>query len=64
MHPNIPPSDIAYYVIQQPSYGTLEITPISGLDDSKDEYKLIDSFDQSIINDNRLRYLQVFIDLL
>lgn len=59
MHPNIPPSDVIYYVIKHPLYGTLEITPISGLDDSKDEYKLIDIFEQSVINENRLRYVQV-----
>lgn len=59
MHPSIAPSDIIYYVLQQPTSGTLEIESLS-LDDNKDDSKSpVRVFEQSVINDNQLHYVQV-----
>lgn len=58
MHPSIPPSDVTFFVTQQPMYGSLEIDQGSG--DVKDEPKAkVEAFEQSSINDNKLRYFQV-----
>lgn len=58
MHPSIPPSDVTYFVVRQPMYGSLEID--QGPGDVKDEPKIkVEAFEQSAINDNKLRYVQV-----
>lgn len=63
MHPNIAASDIIYYVVQQPAYGTLEIDSFSSADDNKDDSKTeIKVFEQSAINDHQLHYVQVRIN--
>lgn len=60
MHPNIPSSDVTFFVTREPRYGTLELD--QGQADVRDDVKVkVEAFEQSIINDNKLRYVQVSI---
>lgn len=61
MHPQIEPSNIVYQVTDGPYHGWLEITTTPGtleLENYNEEPVHIKVFDQSIINANRLVYVQ------
>lgn len=61
MHPQIEPSNIVYKVIEGPYYGWLEVTNSPGsleLANYNEEPIHSTMFDQSIINSNRLVYVQ------
>ncbi|KAK6642782.1 hypothetical protein RUM43_004284 [Polyplax serrata] len=59
MHPNIAASDIIYYVVRQPLFGTLEIDSFAVPEDGKEDYKaVVKVFEQSVINDHQLHYVQ------
>ncbi|KAH9644183.1 hypothetical protein HF086_008672 [Spodoptera exigua] len=61
MHPQIEPSNIVYQVTEGPYHGWLEITTTPGtleLENYNEEPVHIKVFDQSIINANRLVYVQ------
>ncbi|PZC75924.1 hypothetical protein B5X24_HaOG205317 [Helicoverpa armigera] len=61
MHPQIEPSNIVYQVTDGPYHGWLEITSTPGtleLENYNEEPVHIKVFDQSVINANRLVYVQ------
>lgn len=61
MHPQIESSNIVYQVTEGPSHGWLEITSTPGtveVENFNEEPVHIKVFDQSIINANRLVYVQ------
>ncbi|CAK1588060.1 unnamed protein product [Parnassius mnemosyne] len=61
MHPQIEPSNIVYQVTEGPYYGWLEITSTPGtveVENYNEEPVHTRVFDQSIINVNRLTYVQ------
>ncbi|XP_068618390.1 chondroitin sulfate proteoglycan 4 [Battus philenor] len=61
MHPQIEPSNIVYQVVEGPYYGWLEITSTPGtveLENYNEEPIHTRVFDQTIINVNRLTYVQ------
>lgn len=65
MHPNIAASDIIYYVVRQPLFGTLEIDSFAVPEDGKEDYKaVVKVFEQSVINDHQLHYVQVCLTCL
>lgn len=61
MHPQIEPSNIVYRITEGPYHGWLEITNSPGtleLENYNEEPVHIKVFDQSIVNANRLVYVQ------
>lgn len=64
MHPYIPASDITYVVIEPPMYGYLEVLS-SQVEAEEDPGEVEETrpvpatlFDQSLINDKRVHYIQ------
>lgn len=61
-HPKITPTEITYLIREWPRYGYLEVqTPSDGHgEESKDDYEanLVRHFDQSVINEARVYYVQ------
>jgi hypothetical protein len=64
MHPHIPASDITYLVIEGPLYGYLEVLS-SQVESEEDPGEVEESrpdpitlFDQSLIDDKRVHYIQ------
>ncbi|VVC93817.1 unnamed protein product [Leptidea sinapis] len=60
MHPQIEPSNIVYQVTEGPYFGWLEISTVPGIIEVEnyEEPVLTKMFDQSIINSNKLIYVQ------
>lgn len=64
MHPHIPASDITYLVVEPPMHGYLEVLPnqIEGEEEPGDVEDTrpvpVTLFDQSLIDDKRVHYIQ------
>jgi len=58
----VPASDITFVVVDAPKYGYLEIEPLpadDGRDRERDRDKSVNVFEQSLVNEGRLLYVQV-----
>ncbi|XP_043482850.1 chondroitin sulfate proteoglycan 4 isoform X2 [Leptopilina heterotoma] len=65
MHPKIPANQITYYLQEWPRNGYLEIqSPDDVSDETKDDYSgtLVRHFEQNLINEDRLYYVQAVIN--
>ncbi|XP_012264856.2 chondroitin sulfate proteoglycan 4 [Athalia rosae] len=59
MHPKIPPSQITYLIKEKPRFGYLELQAQDQehSDEARDDF-LVTHFEQSVINEGRLHYVQ------